>query len=40
MEVCSYASDFTDAEWSLLTPLIPGSHPGWTISELPSPPHR
>src|SRR5215217_6705020 len=27
MEVCSYVSDLTDAEWALLEPLIPRSHP-------------
>ncbi len=27
MEVCSYASDLTDAEWALLEPLIARSHP-------------
>jgi putative transposase len=27
MEVCSYASDLNDAEWALLAPLIPRSHP-------------
>jgi transposase len=27
MEVCSYASDLTDAEWALLEALIPRSHP-------------
>jgi transposase len=27
MEVCSYASDLNDAEWALLAPLVPRSHP-------------
>ena len=27
MEVSSYASDLTDAEWALLEPLIARSHP-------------
>ncbi len=27
MDVCSYASDLTDAEWARLAPLIPRSHP-------------
>jgi transposase len=27
MDVCSYASDLTDAEWALLAPLVPRSHP-------------
>ena len=27
MDVCSYASDLSDAEWALLEPLIPRSHP-------------
>jgi putative transposase len=27
MDVCSYASDLTDAEWALLEPLVPRSHP-------------
>ncbi len=27
MDACSYASDLTDAEWALLAPLVPRSHP-------------
>jgi transposase len=27
MDVCSYASDLNDAEWALLAPLVPRSHP-------------
>ena len=27
MDVCSYASDLNDAEWALLEPLVPRSHP-------------
>jgi transposase len=27
MEVCFYVSDLTDAEWALLAPLVPRSHP-------------
>jgi Putative transposase of IS4/5 family (DUF4096) len=27
MDVCSFASDLTDAEWALLEPLVPRSHP-------------
>ena len=27
MEVCSYASDLTDAEWTVLAPLLQRSHP-------------
>jgi putative transposase len=27
INACSYASDLTDAEWALLAPLVPRSHP-------------
>ena len=27
MNICLYASDLTDAEWALLAPLVPRSHP-------------
>ena len=27
MDACLYASDLTDAEWALLEPLVPRSHP-------------
>ncbi|MGF9763995.1 transposase [Microvirga sp. 0TCS3.31] len=27
MDPCLYACDLTDAEWALLAPLIPRSHP-------------
>jgi putative transposase len=27
MDTCLYASDLTDAEWALLVPLVPRSHP-------------
>jgi transposase len=27
MDTCLYASDLTDAEWALLAPLVPRSHP-------------
>ena len=27
MDVCSYACDLDDAEWALLEPLVPRSHP-------------
>ncbi|WP_147023611.1 IS5 family transposase, partial [Microvirga aerophila] len=27
MDACSYARDLTDAEWALLAPLVPRSHP-------------
>jgi putative transposase len=27
MDACSYASDLSDAEWALLAPLVPRSHP-------------
>ncbi|WP_404294912.1 transposase (plasmid) [Microvirga sp. RSM25] len=27
MDACSYATDLTDAEWALLAPLVPRSHP-------------
>jgi transposase len=27
MDTCLYASDLNDAEWALLAPLIPRSHP-------------
>jgi putative transposase len=27
MDTCLYASDLTDAEWVLLAPLVPRSHP-------------
>ena len=27
MDACSYASDLNDAEWALLEPLVPRSHP-------------
>ena len=27
MDACVYASDLTDAEWALLAPLVPRSHP-------------
>ena len=27
MDVCSYACDLNDAEWALLEPLVPRSHP-------------
>ena len=27
MDACLYASDLNDAEWALLEPLVPRSHP-------------
>ena len=27
MDTCLYASDLNDAEWALLAPLVPRSHP-------------
>ena len=27
MDACSYATDLNDAEWALLAPLVPRSHP-------------
>ncbi len=27
MDACSYASNLTDAEWALIEPLIPRTHP-------------
>ena len=27
MDACLYASDLNDAEWELLEPLVPRSHP-------------
>jgi putative transposase len=32
MDACSYASDLNDAEWALLEPLIPRSHPAAALS--------
>ncbi len=27
MDACLYASDLSDAEWAVLAPLLPRSHP-------------
>jgi transposase len=35
MDACSYATDLNDAEWALLEPLIPTSHPAGRLQTYP-----